>query len=275
MSFLNNVLRGLVDLMMMPFRSLPGWVSLVPISFVFGIVALLVWKHCSNQEGLQRTKDRIAACFYEIRLFNDDLRSILRAQIHLLGHNLRYLGLNLVPFAVMFIPTLPFIAQWQFHYGYEGLEPGQQTVVSVQLQDSWEGTGRPAVELRAPEGVTIESGPVWIPAKKELAWRVVGEQNGHFDLELVGLGDSVSKSLVVSDEIVRRSPVRQQASFLGQLLYPAEPPIHSDSPIEAIRLNYPTTEVEIFGFGLQWMIWFVILSIVFALMLRKRLGVTF
>ncbi|REJ86247.1 MAG: hypothetical protein DWQ36_09825 [Acidobacteria bacterium] len=282
MSFLNSVFRSLVDLLLLPFLTLPAWVSLVPISLVFGIVALLVWKHASNQSALQQTKDRIAACFYEIRLFNDDLRAILRAQLNLIRHNAKYLVLNLVPFFVIFVPTLPLIAQLQFHYGYEGLEPGRTTTLTVQLADGEEeaaaGADRPVLELRAPDGVEVQSAGVWIPSLGQMAWRIAGAEPGHYDLELSLAGEVVTKSLFVQGErevIARRSPIRQQPDFLGQLLYPAEPPIGSSSRIRSIEIDYPTTDVHLFGLGLQWMIWFVILSIAFALLLRKRFDVTF
>jgi hypothetical protein len=111
-----------------------------------------------------------------------------------------------------------------------------------------------------------------------MAWRIAGVAPGHYDLQLA-LGDEVvTKSLVVEGEgeaIARRSPIRAQPEFLGQLLYPAEAPIERSSEIQRIEIDYPEAEVSIFGFELQWMIWFVLLSIAFALMLRKRFDVTF
>ena len=55
---------------------------------------------------------------FEIRLFNDDLRAMLRAQVEILRHNVTYLRLSLVPMLWMLVPLVLVIAQLQFHYGY-------------------------------------------------------------------------------------------------------------------------------------------------------------
>ena len=95
----NAALRALFDALLLPFRSLPPIVGLLVVSLVVSIGMLLVFKRTSNQARLEAVKRQIHACLFEIRLFNDDLPAILRAQVEILRHNLRYLGLSLVPHA--------------------------------------------------------------------------------------------------------------------------------------------------------------------------------
>jgi hypothetical protein len=279
---LNTFLRGVLDLTLLPFRSAPAWVSLTLYALVLAVLALLVYKRCSNQRAIEAAKRRMAASIFEIRLFNDDLRAILRAQGALLRENFRYLGLNLVPLVVMVALMLPLFAHLQFVYGYEGLPVGKPAVVTVALAEPAlrEGTSsssrdRPRVALRAPEGVRVEQGPVWVAPRRELSWRLVGERPGRYEVALDLDGRETTKSLVIDGALTRRSPVRQRAGFWNQLLYPAEDPLPSGVGVASIRLDYPEHDVSLLGFHMHWSIAILILSLVIALALRKRFGVTF
>jgi hypothetical protein len=274
LAFLNSILRSLVDLGLLPFRSLPTFVSLAIVSLPFSLLALYVYKRFSDQEAIATVKSKMAASFFEIRLFNDDLRAILSAQGTLLRQNLRYMGLNLKPLAVMLVPMFLFFAQLQFHYGYQGLAVGASTVLTVQLVPG-SPSERPEIRLEAPPGIRIGSPPVWVPTKGELAWRLVGESAGTYELALDLDGRRTTKSIVVSDQLTRRSPNRLRPGWANQLLYPAEDPIPRDVPIEAMTIAYPDAEVWLFGWHTHWSIVLLVLSVVFAFALRKRFGVTF
>ncbi len=280
MSLLNSLLRRLFDGALYPFRGFSPLVGLVLISLLIGVAMLLVFKVTSNQEKLAAVKRRIHAGLFEIRLFNDDLRAILRAQGDILRHNFSYIGLSLVPLLWMIVPFVLLVAQLQFHYGYQGLEPGGQTLLTVELKEGWSTSlgqsARPQFELVAPEGLKIEAGPAWTPALRELTWRVSALEQGDYQLTLKSKDEELTKSVRVSDQVVRRSPNRLQPSFLNQLLYPAEDPLPKSAPVQAIRLTYPYGDGGIEGWESEWtwMVIFLILSIVFAFALRKPLKVT-
>ncbi|PYQ02227.1 MAG: hypothetical protein DMF82_16775 [Acidobacteria bacterium] len=183
----------------------------------------------------------------------------------------------------MIVPFLLVIAQLQFHYGYQGLKPGQDFLVKVHLKDGWETSAalapsqvstRPSATLQAPDGLTVETPPVWIPSQRELAWRVRAEKWGDYALAL-RLGDQhYSKTVQVSPEVRRRSPVRLEPTFMNELLYPAEDPLPKGSPVSAITLGYPDGSVSVFGLGVNWLVLFFLLSAAFAFALRGRFGVT-
>ena len=73
----------------------------------------------------------------------------------------------------------------------------------------------------------------------------------------------------------RRSPERLAPGFLNELLYPAEAPAarrRAPSP----RSPSATAEdaVSIFGWHVNWLVAFFLLSVAFAFALRGRMGVT-
>ncbi len=286
MSFVNDVLRAVFDAALRPFAALPPIVPVALVALVSGIFALLVYRWTSNQEALAAVKRRLFAHLLEVRLYGDDLRAVLAAQLRLLRENLTYLRLNLVPLLWMIVPFMLVIAQLQFHYGYDGLEVGDRTLLVVDLAatDSEsvaanETVPRPLVELDAPPGVAVETDGVWIPSLRQVVWRLRAEEPGDHELMVSADGATFTKSLFVADpegaHWVRRSPTRRRAAILDQLLYPAEPSLPRGGPVERIDVQYAAASISFFGlFDVHWLIAFVVLSIALAFALRNRFGVT-
>jgi hypothetical protein len=271
-SAVNGLLRPLFDALLLPFRSLPPIVGLLLVSLVAAIGMLLVFKKTSNQSRLEAVKRQIHACLFEIRMFSDDLPAILRAQVEILRHNLKYLALSAVPMLWMIVPLLFVIAQLQFHYGYRGLAPGDEFIVKARLKQ--DPPARPAASLQAPSGLEVATPAVWIPAERELAWRLRAQDWGDYELKL-RLGDQeYTKTAQVSRQVRRRSPERREPGFWNELLYPAEPPLPKESPVASIVVAYPEDAVSVFGWHVNWLVAFFVLSVAFAFALRGRMGVT-
>ena len=290
MDFLNTILRGLFDALLFPFRGLPAIVGLVVVSLVTSIFMLLIFKRTSNQKAVERTKRQIHAGLFEIRLFNDDFRAIVRAQWDILRHNLGYLKLSLVPMLFILPPLVLVIAQLQFHYGYAPLSAGDRAIFEVELAEGWEQggavpvsekSGKPLVELQVPAGVAIETPAVWSPSERTLSWRLRVDQPGDHTVQ-VAIGDRTYEKMFTDDggRVVRRSPLRPGDSLLDKLLYPAEPALPGDSPVASIALDLREAAVPVGDWEVGnvagmpgWMAIFFVLSIVFAFALRKPFGV--
>jgi hypothetical protein len=273
MSLLNGALRHAFDVLLAPFAGGPPIVSLAVVSLLVSILMLLVFKRTSDQAALAAVKRRIHAGLFEIRLFNDDLRAILRAQNEILRSNVSYLRLTLWPMLFLLPPLVLLVAQLQFHYGYEGLRPGTKALLSVDLDPAAGRGGRPAAKLEVPAGLRAETPDVWVAAESQLLWRLVAEREGDYELGLDVAGTRLTKSVRVTPRAVRLSPVRVDSGFVSQLLYPAEPPL-PDGPVRAVHLSYPAREVDVLGMGMHWMIPFFVLSIAFAFALRGVFKVT-
>lgn len=285
MAAFNRFFSAIFDLLLRPFEGLSPLWSLVPLGVVFTVFALYVFKWTSDQQALDRVKRRIHAGIFEIRLFNDDLRSIARSQLDVMGQVVKQLALTLVPLLWMLIPFAIIIPQLQFRYGYSGLRPGETTLLEVTMRGEGgaeetapdPNRAKPSLRLEAPPGVEVQTEALWIPLENELVWRLGGREPGSYQLRLVDdSGFETTKSLVVSDRVVRRSPIKvNSGDWLGQIAYPGETPVPKDGPIEKIELAYREADVSFFGWKTHWLIAFVLLTIVFAFALRGPLGVTF
>ncbi len=280
MTYLNAIAGAMVDALLLPFERLPAAVGLAAVSLLTAVGMLLVFKATSRQDRLGDVKRQIHAALFEMRLFADDLPALFRAQGEILLCNLRYLRLSLVPLLWMLLPLTLLVAQLQMYYGYSGLEPGRSVIVKVRLGAAALAGGagsdtepKPPVSLDAPDGIRVETPALWIPSLREMDWRIAADRAGDYQLTVRVARDEATKALRVSDGPGRRSPVRVARGLLAQLLYPAEPPFPDDTPIEAIEIAYPGRSVSLFGWDLHWLVVFFLLTMLFALALRRRLGV--
>lgn len=268
---INRALGSVFDLLLRPLAPLPPLASLAIISLVTAVIMLLVVRRTSNQRALDQVKRQIHAALFEIRLFNDDLSAIFRAQAEMLRHNLTYLRLSLAPMIWMFVPFVLVIAQLQFQYGYDGLEIGRPVLLTAHVRGGHTADG---ARLEVPAGVRADTGAVWFPAAQDVMWRITPQTEGEYELRLLIGGQTITKTVRVASRVARRSPERLESGLINEILYPAEPPLPPDGPVTAITIPYPERDINLFGWRLNWLVVFFALSIVFAFVLRKPFGVT-
>ncbi len=280
MSILNSLIRPLIDTLQVPLAGSSPLLGITLWSIPTAWFALLVFKRTSNQDRIAEVKRRIQACLFEIRLFNDDLRAIVRAQGEILRHVIHYQALALKPMIWILPPLVLLMVHLHAFYGFRGLQPGDDALVSVEIETGWrvsDGSDEPPVRLDAPPGIRLDTPAVWVPSLSEVSWRVAAEAPGDYELQFAVGDQRVAKSLRVTDRVVRLSPTRPGGSLLDQLEWPSEPPLPRSSPIRSIHVAYPEGNVNVFGWILEsqyaWMVVFFVLTMVIAVALKGRMKV--
>lgn len=284
MTVLNRALTRLFDAAMGPLDRLPPMAGLALLSLVTAVAVLLAFKWTADQRALVTAKRAMQAAVFEMRLFNDDLGALLRAQGEVLRHTLSYLRLSLAPTLWLIAPMLALLLHMEFRFGYTGLTTGEAALVKVRFAAAAE-TPRVAVTadartkavvpatLEAPDAVRVETPGVLLPSEREIAWRIRPRAAGSYELRVHMGGTVLSKTLLVSDAVARRSPVRPDTGFLNQLLYPSEPPLPSGTGLTAITIAYPERAFSVAGWNIGWSGVYLALTLAFALVLKGLFGV--
>ena len=273
MRFLNYFMRPLFDVLLYPFRDLSPIIGIILVSLITAIGLLITFKKTSNQVALIEVKRKIHASLFEIRLFNDDLRAIIRAQVDILKNNLTYLRLSMIPMVWTLPPLILIVAQLQFHYGYQALTVGQQTILHVTLESTTSLDTKPSLTVKIPEGLRVQVPPIWVPSLREMSWKLIAELPGDHEIMVSSAHGNATKTIRVTDSTVRLSPVRIRGVW-NELLYPAEAPLPKGSPYESIEVIYPKATISLFGWKIHWLTIYFALSILFAYSLKKSFGVT-
>lgn len=263
---ISNGLMALFSLFMAFFSGLP-WTGMIVISVVTGVIMLVIYKYTSNQAGITRAKDRIKANFLAIMLFNDSLRVLVTSIGRIFKWNGVYMAHNLRPLAVMIVPVLLLLVQINFWYGYRPVEVGEQVIVTAHTQ--WEiDLSTTEATLQSNGGVVVETPAVRIPNKGEVAWRIRGQENGEYELT-IHVGEAYATKRVVvgtPDRLYRLAPLRHNGNFFDALLYPGEKKLNG--PISFVSVDYPTMEMNLFGWNIHWIIAYFILSILFGFSMK-------
>jgi hypothetical protein len=272
MATFNRICSAIFDAILgLPPSDAHPWFDLLVWPLVGGVVALLVYKYTSNQAGIARAKGRIKMHLVEIRLFNHDLGIVVGATARILLHNAVYLGLNVVPMLVMFVPIMVLLVQLEARYAHDPLPVGQDVLLSLTLDRQHCDLPPTAVTLELPPGIVQTAPPVRGP-DGTVTWRLRPTQAGDFTLE-VHVGDQVVTKGLAAGGAPRKVPI-MRTKRLEALLYPGEAGLPADSPVEDLRLPCPER-------ALPWMpdgesgvlIVFFVVSLVSGYALKDLFGV--
>ena len=255
--FLSVVNRGFAFLFQ-PLQSAPPLVGLLVVSWLTGVLMVLLFRFTSNQKELRRVKNRMQAHLLAVRLFQEQVGVVLRAQWRLLGWTLAYLRHSMRPLAVVFLPLVILLLQLDAHLGWVPARPGDPLVLTARVAAA---ASLDQVSLRLPAGLELSAPPVRIPEDKEIAWRIQAAQAGEFTLEVEAAGQRVSKKVIVATDLARVSARRGRAGLFEEFLHPAEPPLPEGSILETIQVHYRRRTINLGLFQTHWLVPFFVLSL--------------
>src|SRR4249919_401657 len=155
MSFLNSVLTAVFGFLLRPLQLVPPVAGLTLLSLATAIVMLFVIKATSDQRRIKAAQGGMYAAVLEMRLFNDDLAAVLRAQWALVKSNAAYVRASLVPMLWLIVPLGLLVAQLDTYYSYRAITPGQPVLVKALLRIGADSAHDPEATLASPPGVHV------------------------------------------------------------------------------------------------------------------------
>jgi len=244
--------------------------GLIAVSFLTGLGAVLVFGFVSNQENLRRIKNRIQAHLLELRLFPDQLGVVMRAYGRVLRWTLSYLMYNLKPLAILMLPLVIIMIQLDLRLGCTPFQVHQSIILTAKLAEP--GALDPD-SLKLPAGLTLTAPPVNIAARKEVDWRLRADQYGVFMPRVVVGGQAFTKQVVVSNEITPLASERKRENIMEWFINPVEPPLPSGAPLQSLEVNYAPRSIDLGFFATNWLVVFLVVSLVSGLILKTVLGI--
>ncbi len=263
MGIVNLVAGGIFDILFLPFRGLSPWFAMIFISLLTAFLMLWIFKLTSNQDGIRAAKNAIKAHLLELRLYKDNMRISLRAQGRIVKANGRYIAANSRPLLVMIVPLLLILAQLNLWFGAAPLEPGAVTIVKVKVRP---GVDPAALDIAAAASgaIALDSPAVRIADESEIDWRIRAAGPGPAALSFTAAAKTFSKPVIVGGaRLTKVSPLTVGGSLVKQVLYPGEKPIPGGTPVREIEVVYPARTLDFLGLGLNWLVAYFILSIIF------------
>ena len=265
MTIFLTLVNQLFDLIFFPFSSLDPIYGLAAVSLLTSILMVLIFRYTSNQAGIKKVKDRIKAHLLAIRLFQDQIGVVLRTHGQMLGSAFTYMGYSLKPLAVMFLPIILIMVQLEMRLGQHAARPGEFFLVTAALADPelLEETS-----LRLPAGLSLTAPPVRMRDLNQITWRVEARERGEFELSVVVGEETFGKTFVAGNSVIRLSSKRVRAGLVNQFLYPGEPPLPMEAPVESIEIKYRPRSIDSGLFESHWLVPFFGLSLIAGLALK-------
>lgn len=268
---LNHLANALGRPLLAPVSWLPGWLSATLIAGVTGALLLLIFKYTSNQAAIKRVRNDINANVFALKLFKDATPVVLGAQVAMIRGALRLFVLAIVPMLVMMVPVLLALGQISLWYQHRPLRVGEEAVIALKLSGQ-AGDPMPAVALGDTPAAEVLTGPVRVPAQREVVWLVKARQEGAHRLSFRAGDHEAAKELAVGDGFMRVSPRRPAWEWTDALLNPAEPAFAASSPVQSIEIAYPDRPGWSTGTD-NWVIFWFVVSMVAAFCAKPFLNV--
>lgn len=250
---------------------LPGWLSNTIISAVAGVLLLFIFKFTSNQRAIGRVRDDIKANMLAIKLFKDSMSVTLKCQAGIFAGAVRLLFHSIRPLLVMVVPVSLLLAQMGLWYQSRPLRVGEEAVVTVELNDAVNSPW-PEVSVEPMQGAEVTVGPVKVLSKRQVYFKISALDVGYHRLSFCVDGQRVGKELAAGEGFMRVSAKRPGWSWTDILMHPAEEPFRADSVVRSISIDYPNRLSRTSGTN-WWVIYFFVISMVFALIFRPFLRV--
>lgn len=267
---LNRLLTSVFGLIFIPLQRLSPFWAMAVFSFVVGVAMLLIFGKVSNQEAIKRIRDVISGNLIGVRLFRHEIGVVLRLQGRLILDTLIYMRYSVVPMLVMLVPILLIMAQLNLRFAARPLAPGERVLVEARVRDT--ATLKKPITLEAP-GSEVETSGVRIEDRGEISWRVRAGEAGLREMKIKAGEEIVTKDLAVDARWGAVSARRPGDGFFDAVLYPGEAPLSEASAFQSIEVRYPPLELTFFGYHINWIVAFFVLSTAFGFAFKGLFGV--
>jgi uncharacterized membrane protein (DUF106 family) len=241
----------------------------VIVSVVVGLVMVVLFGYTSDQKAIKVAKDQLKAHLLAVRLFRDQLPVVAGSYAKILRGTGRYLRLAFMPLLYVIIPITILIVQMDRSLGSAAIQPGGQFLLTVRAGNT-DAMNLLAVDL--PAEIEMTAPAVHVPTENEVVWRLAARQSGDYQVKVVAGAENATKTLRVSSELTRVSPVRLRGQFLERMLTSGEAAL-PDGAIESISVSYPERNIDIAGYEMNWIWLFFILSMAAGFLFKELLGI--
>lgn len=272
MRIVQVILNGLFDIVLAPLRTESPWPGLLAVALLTSVVVLLIFRVSSKPATIRRKRDRLLARVLELVLFKDDLVVNLSAFGRVLVANVQYLGTLLIPLALSIVPVMLILVEAHAWFGLRPLQPGETTLLTARFSPETPLLQQ-EIALTTSPGLQVDSPPVRAVSRHEVSWRIRADADGPAWATVADGGKEQRKSIGVGRTLAAVSAERNSGGFWRALAWSREPPLPAGASLQQLTITYPVRELRVFGWNVNWLLAFFVLTMVFGFVLKKPLGV--
>jgi uncharacterized membrane protein (DUF106 family) len=242
----------------------------IALSLAVGLVMVVLFGYTSDQKAIGVAKDQLKAHLLAVRLYRDQIPVVMGSYGRILRGTGRYLKLAFKPLLYVIIPITLLMVQVDRYLGQTPMAANTPFLLTVHTA---KGDAMNDVTLDLPPEIVMTAPPVHVVAENEVVWRLAGTKDGRYEVKIAAGGETVAKTVCVGSDLPRISTIRLRGHFWERMFSSAEPALPTNSPIESISINYPDRNIDIAGYGMNWIWMFFIVSMVAGFIFKELLGI--
>jgi uncharacterized membrane protein (DUF106 family) len=247
-------------------------VIVILLSIFVGLAMILLFGYTSDQKAIAIAKDQLKAHLLAVRLYRDQLHVVMGSYGKVLGGTGRYLKLAFKPLLYVIIPITLLIVQLDRSLGSTAIRANTPFLLSARVSNA---DALKELSIDLPPEIRTDAPPVHVLADMEVVWRLVASQEGSFEVKVMAAGESATKTVRVTSELARVSPVRLRDHFWERMFLSGESALPGNGPVKSIMVDYPERNISlgIANYEINWIWLFFILSMIAGFIFKELLGI--
>jgi hypothetical protein len=242
----------------------------IVVSLVIGLVMVVLFGYTSDQKAIGIAKDQLKAHLLAVRLYRDQIPVVMGSYGKILRGTGRYLKLAFMPLLYVIIPITLLMVQIDRYLGQTPIPTNTPFLLTIHAAN---GDALSDASLDLPPEIVMTAPAVHSEASNEVVWRLAASKEGKFEAKIAAAGQVVTKTVCVGTDVPRISTIRLRGRFWERIFSSAEPALPGNSPIDSISINYPDRDIDVAGYGMNWIWLFFILSMIAGFAFKELLGI--
>lgn len=231
-------------------------ISILLLSFIISLGITVIYKLTTNQDLMKQLKSEMKEFQKEIKMLKANPQKAMAVQKRAMETNMKYMMHSMKSTLFTILPIILIFGWMNANLAYEPIAPGEEFTVTAYFMDIYDGE----VFIEIPDGITSLSEQTKTVKDGIASWTLQGDAGEYL------LGFGFGKKYVTKDVIISErkaySPIeeRYSKSELKKV-------VNGNKPLK------PLGTLSIFGWHPGWLGYYIILSIIFSMLLRKVMKV--
>lgn len=241
------------------FMNLPHFWIIFILSFIATILTTIIYKYATDQKRLKEIKLQLKELREKQKKHKNDTKKMMSLQKEMMELNLEMMKQSFKSMLYTFIPLILLFSWMSANVAYEPINPGDQFTITARISNSFPHDLRDVNLTLLPEG-NVTRNEAHIASKetrREIQWIVTAPTEGRYTAVIESQTFKETKEIIITDTKDYLNPISDIRN--SQLL-------RIEVGNEPVR---PLGAFSIFGWRMNWLWTYILLSLVLSIGLRR------
>jgi len=253
MAFLDPVFNPIF----LPLLNFSPFVGIIVLALLITLIVTLAYKFFSNQDEMKRLKDKQKEFQEKMKSMRDKPEEMMKVQKEAMSVNFEYMKHSLKPTLITMIPILIIFGWMAGHLTSEPIFPNESYTVTALFKEGVSGVA----DINVDDGTEVLGNNTMDIKDSQATWTLRSQEGERRFTVKVGSVEQ-SKKVFITKVLAAEDAIS----------------VFDHSDITQLKINYNDLKplgksFSLFGWYPGWLAWYIVLSIVFSIGLRKVLNI--